>query len=425
MANIEKSSVESLISMLMQGKIDVNALNLAYANQRTAFVNAIKQRPHLLAKITKANLEHFIPVAFQESPEYFLYLTREQYTDEFIQTYLIWRLEKDNKDKKVGKEPVPQKNFFFQKSYDEKLVFQYNYTTSESDELYYADKELQVPLSIKSSFKITLKLVDALDFLRKLDVDVAAIGENKIKAALTDRLNAKYKAFLYNFIRKNDLGYYSLCVSINDLEESFKKEIAGDLKEYGLDVVDFIIKALAIPKEIQHKVEDLAFQIRQQRAEADANAALAQIALEHYEAKLTMEEKNPTANHSLTEYEKDQALKRYLIKNGRSIQKEVDHSIKLKQNVEEQDASIEKDADVVPNIVPKKNKFKSGFFTLLFLSLFISLIVLFAGSTAAGCIMLGFVCLIFGAVAAFNHEKFNTIPVEISEGDLSNGHHNE
>ena len=422
MANIEKSSVESLTSMLTQGKLDVNALNLAYANQRTAFINAIKQRPHLLAKITKANLEHFLPVAFKESPEYFLYLTKDQYTDEFVQTYLIWRLEKDSKDKKTGKDPVPQKNFFFQKSYDGKLTFQYN---SEADELYYADKELQVPLSIKSRFKISLKLTDALGFLRKLDVDVAAIGENKIKAALTDRLNAKYKAFLYNFIRKNDLGYYSLCVSINELEEGFKKEIEGDLKEYGLAVVDFIIKALAIPKEIQNKVEDLAFQIRQQRAEADANAALAEIALNHYQAKLAMEEKNPTANHSLTEYEKDQALKRYLIKNGRAVQEEVDHSIKLKQTVEEQDSSIKKDADVVPNITPKKNAFKSGFFSMLFLSLFISLIVLFAGSPAAGCIMLGFVCLIFGVIAAFNHEKFKTIPVEISEGDLSNGSNNE
>ena len=420
MANIEKTSVESLTSMLIQGKLDVNALNLAYANQRTAFLNAIKQRPHLLQKISKANLEHFIPAALKESPEYFLYLTKEQYTDSFAQTYLFWRLEKDSKDKNANASPS---NFFFQKSFDGNLIFQYNYTSSEDDRLYYVDKEMQVPLSIKSSFKINLKLVDVLDFLRKLDVDVAAIGENKIKTALTDLLNAKYKAFLYDFIRKNDLGYYSLCVSVSELEESFKKEIEGTLKEYGLEISDFIIKAFAIPKEIQHKIEDLAFQIRQQRAEADANTALAKIALDNYESKLTIEEKHPSATHSLTEYEKDQALKRYLIKNGRAVQEEVDRSIKIKQTVEVQDVSLEKDDDLVPEIKPKKNMFKAGFFTLLLLSLFISLIVLFTEGAGVGCIMLGVTTLIFGLVAAFNREKFKSIPVEITQGDLHDGKH--
>ena len=422
MANIEKTSVESLTSMLIQGKLDVNALNLAYANQRTAFVNAIQQRPHLLEKISKANLEHFIPVAFKESPEYFLYLKKEQYTDSFVQTYLLWRLEKNDKAQKANNAPA-QKDFFFQKSFDGNLIFQYNYTSSEDDRLYYADKELQVPLSIKSSFKINLKLVDALDFLRKLDIDVAAIGENKIKTALTDLLNAKYKAFLYDFICKNDLGYYSLCVSVSELEESFKKEIAGDLKEYGLEVRDFIIKAFAIPKEIQNKIEDLAFQLRQQRAEADASSALAKIALDNYESKLIIEEKHPSATHSLTEYEKDQALKRYLIKNGRFVEEEVDRSIKIKQNVETQDVSLEKDEDVVPEIEPKKNTFKRGFFTLLLLSLFISLIVLFTEGAGVGCIMLGVTTLIFGLVAAFNREKFKSVPIEITQGDLQNGKH--
>lgn len=426
MAHIEKLSVETITTSLIQGKIDVNELNLAFANQRTAFLNALLKRPHILNKVSKTNLAHFIPVALKENPEYFLYLNKDQYESSFVQTYLVWRLEKDKNERKPNKFVDQQKkNFLIHKSYDDKIVFQYNYSTSENDELYYDDQELNIPLSLKSSFKISLKLTDPLDFIEHLDIDIATLGENKIMTTLTDTLSAKYKAFLHEYIRKNKLGYYSLCVSVNEIEESFKDKVEKDFKKYGLEVVDFIIKALAIPKEIQKRVEDLAFQIRQQRAEAEANSNLAQIALDNYKAKLELEEQHPSSTHTLTEYEKDQALRRYLIKNGRSAQEEIDRSIKISANHEEEDKSINKGEDIVPDIEPKPNTFKTTFIALLAISLFLSLFVLLMGEIGVGCILLGATCLIFGLVAAFNVQKFKDSPVEISEGESTNDGRND
>lgn len=412
MANIEKYSVETLVSMLIEGKIDVNELNIAIANHRNAFVTALKTRPHLLRKVAKVNARHFIPHALKENPEYFLYLDKEQYEEDFMQQYLIWRLEKDSIH-----DENQRKSFFFSKSYDEKLIFQYNYVTPEFDELYYMDKDLNVPLSIRSAFKITLKLVKTLDFIEQVDVDVASLGENKIKSTIVDLVCSKYKAFLHEYIKKNDVGFYSICVSHEEIEDGFKDRIEKELRRYGLQVSSFVIKSMAIPKEIQNKVEDLAFQIRQQKAEADANSRLAQVALENYKAKMEYEEQNPNATHSLTEYEKDQALKRYLIKVGRDSEEEIDRSIKVATTIEQKDAQINKGDDVVPEIEPKKNRFKGAYITWLIISIAISLIVMVAGNARAGLIMLAFESMIFGSIAAFNRDKFKDVPVTLENND--------
>lgn len=421
MAHVEKLSVEALTNMLIQGKVDVNELNLAYANQRNAFLAAIEKRPHILKNVLKANASHFIPAALKHNAEYFLYLDKEQYEDEFIQTYLNWRLTKD-KAPAVNRDGTPvKKNFLVNQSYDKKMVFQYNYSTPETDELYYSDSELKIPLSIRSSFKIRMKLVKPIEFLEQIDLDVASLGENKIKSTLADMISSKYKAYLHEFIRKNNVGYYSLCVSVNEIEEGFVDRIEKDLRKYGLQVTDFVIKSLAIPKEIQNRVEDLAFQIRQQNAEAEASSHLAQIALDNYKTKLELEEKFPTANHTLTEYEKDLALKRYLVKHGRDVQEEVDRSIKVAAATEVQDTAILKEDDKLPEIEPKKNKFKSTFITLLVLCLIFDFIMFVSNGVRTGFIILSIITLVFGLIAAFNREKFKDVPVQMDD-DGDDGH---
>lgn len=409
---IEKMTTETLVESLVQGTTDINALNLAKSTQRDAFSQAIQKRPNLLAKVKEENAKHFLKFALNENPEYFIYLKREQYTDELAQIYLEERFKENPSSKNAPTTESKNLKISTQKSLDNKLIFIYSYVTPEGEELCYYDHELKVPSSIRSSIKISLKLENAVALIEKMDTHITQLGEKKIKTMLTDTIISKYKAYFTEYLTKNKVGYYSLCASCEELEKGFKKELEKIFEPYGIKINEFFIKKLAIPKDIQYKIEDLAFQIRQQRANIEADAEFAKKSLENYEAKLAIEQKYPETEHTLTEYEKDLALKRYLVKTGRLSEEEIDHSIKLQQKTEQVDTALQKQADIVPEIEPKPNTFRSGFILGLLLSIIFSLFLFSAGS-GVGLIMLGITAAIFGTIAAFNYEKFKTPTIEV------------
>lgn len=421
---IEKMTTETLTQNLIQGTTDINALNLAKTTQRDAFLQSVKKRPNLLTKIKDVNANHFLKYALNENPEYFIYLKKEQYTDELAQIYLEERLKTKTSSKNTAATEEKNLKISIQKSLDNKLIFVYSYVTPEGEELCYYDHELQVPSSIRSSIKLSLKLESAVAFIEKMDTHITQLGERKIKTMLTDTIIAKYKAYFTEYLTKNKVGYYSLCASCEELEKGFKKELEKIFDEYGIKVNQFFIKKLAIPKDIQYKIEDLAFQIRQQRANIEADAEFAKKSLENYEAKLAIEQKYPETEHTLTEYEKDLALKRYLVKTGRLSEEEIDHSIKLQQKTEQVDTALQKQADIVPEIEPKPNTFRSGFIWALVLSIIFSLF-LFSAGAGAGLIALGTTAAIFGTVAAFNYEKLKSPTIEVkTEEDNDVGNQN-
>lgn len=413
--NLNKKTVEELTHDLVFEKINVNEITLTQKKQREAFFNAVKERPNILTKVNSENARHFLVPAIEENPAYFVYLKREQYTDELATIYLSYRLSL-RKDGREDFSEQTSKWFTTHTSVDGKVVLNYNYVTPNGEELYYFDNELQVPSALKSNFKISLKIKNALTFIEQIDMHVTELGKRKVESIIADVLDNQYRSMLGNYINKKKIGFYTLSTSINDFEGELQDKLANVYKSYGIEVVDVIIRRFAIPKEIQEKIEDQAFELRQIRADMNASHELAKKSLENYEAKLAIENKYPNGEHTLTEYEKDLAVKRYLIKTGRQSKENIDRSILIGRQVEEKDRIIDKESDIIPEIPPKKNVFKNTFITLLIVSLFINLIVL-TSSVGGGLIYLGLNCLIFGCVAAVYSDKFKNEEVKIDYDD--------
>jgi hypothetical protein len=405
---IDSRPTEVLVTDLIQEALDINELNLLKASQRKAFLLAIKQRPALLAKVSKENEAQFFKCALLSNHEYFVQLKRTQYTDELAQIYISKRLAGGS----VRKVPVGNTDIQISKSLDEKTVFNYSYISAEGEELYYLDKELGVPLSLKSSIMLTMKLNNAVALIEKLDTNVTQLGEQKIKGMISDIIANQYKGLLGKYITTKGLGYYSLCSSLADVEAELKSKMSEIFVPYGIEVTEFVIKKIAIPKDIQFKLEDQAFQLRQRRSEVEADAEFAKLSLESYEAKLAIQHKYPEAEPTLTEYEKDLALKRYLTKIGRQEEKEsIDHTIKITQKVVETDVAVEKKADVAPEIPHKPNVFKRTFIVLLAIMGVLSIAMLFIRSVI-GVVMLAVTAAVFGTVGYINREKFKTVKIE-------------
>ena len=410
---LNEKQIEQLTQDLIQEKVNINTLNIARLGERTAFINAIDARPALLSKVNEANSEHLLNFAIEQNPTNFIYLTRDQYTEQLAQVFLYERLTESTNARGKGAEAGSYilNSTLVQKSLDNKIVLVYTHTTLDGDELYYLDKELDVPIAIKSSFKVSLKLNGALKLIDKLDTHITQLGELTVKTLVFDIINNQFKAYLNNYIEKNKAGYYTLCTSFSDIEAGFKATLDRVLASYGISVNNFIIKQLAIPKDIQDKIENLSFEIRQRRADVQADNEFAKISLENYEAKLAINEKYPNTEPTLTEYEKDLALKRYLIKIGKLDEAEIDHSINIQHRVTRADVAIEKTDDIIPDIKPKQNLFKALFITAAVMCAFISICVLIA-DVANGLITLGAFTALFGIIAATNADKFRTVEVE-------------
>ena len=404
--NLSKKTVSELTQDLIFERVDINLISLNNKNQREAYFAAIKERPKLLTKIKEPNSEHFLKPTLETKPEYFIYLLKEQYTDDLSQIYLSYRLNTKNESKDVN--PAESSKWFTtHNSVDGKIILNYNYVTPNGEELYYFDNELQVPVSVKSNFKISLKIKHALTFINKIDMHVTQLGKSKVENIIADVLDNQFRSLLSNYISKKKIGYYTLCTSISDFENELQNKLESLYKPYGIEVCDVIIRKFAIPKDIQNQIEDQAFQIRQLKADMEANNELAKKSLENYEAKLAIEQKYPDTEHTLTEYEKDLALKRYLVKTGQLAKSSIDRNINIQRQLEAKDKVINKQDDLIPEIPPKKNPFKTGYITLLIISLIINLIVL-SNDVAGGLIYLGINLAIFGSIATLFTEKFKT-----------------
>ena len=245
--NLNKKTVEELTQDLVFEKVNVNDLSLIQKNQREAFFLAIKERPIILTKVKADNARHFLIPALEKNPAYFVYLNKEQYTDELATIYLAYRLGL----RKDGNEKFTEETsawFTSHTSVDGKIVLNYNYVTPNGEELYYFDNELQVPNALKSNFKISLKIKHALTFIEQIDMHVTELGKTKVENIIADVLDNQYRTVLSNYIAKKKIGFYTLSTSISEFENELQSQLAGVYKPYGVEVTDVIIRRFAIPK---------------------------------------------------------------------------------------------------------------------------------------------------------------------------------
>ena len=65
------------------------------------------------------------------------------------------------------------------KSLDGSITLNCSYTTPDGEELFYFDGDLKIPIGLKSSYKLSIKLIDAIKFINMLDTHITLLGKNR------------------------------------------------------------------------------------------------------------------------------------------------------------------------------------------------------------------------------------------------------
>ena len=141
---IDNKGPEEIAALIEKEKIKLEELNLLKEKEREAFKLAIKTRPALLAKVSGEKAKTVLKYAIDIAPSNFIYLKKEQYTEEFAQKFLLFRLsEVDKYNRQTKNEAVS-----VQTSLDDKVLLNYYYSSQDGDEVCYFDNELGVPSSL-------------------------------------------------------------------------------------------------------------------------------------------------------------------------------------------------------------------------------------------------------------------------------------
>ncbi|MBO5773906.1 MAG: SPFH domain-containing protein [Clostridia bacterium] len=435
---------KKLSKNLVNEKMNANKFDLGNAKQRKAFLDAIAQRPRLLNSLDEENREEFLTLAIKENYRYFTYLDKKFYTEELASEYLYARLFDGSqdmfKDKKksnylkgfaniidgngdgfydsfVGK-IGDNFRYVVQKSYENKVLLTFNYATVDGDEVFYVDRELEVPTSLKSHFKVAFQVVDTLKFLEKMNVSVAQLGVEKIYNTFTDLICGSYKTYLHQYIDENNAGFYTLTSTTPQVQEYIKERFVSVFQEYGVELTDLVIKSINVPREVVYKIEDQALETLLQRHKMETDSVLLKKSLDNYIEKLQALKAFPDAYPEATEYEKDLELQRELKRTGKYVDKLVDRNIGLAKK----DERVDKDVVQVKEVVPKRRwlTLAKVAFHLAFWACVIVALAMLAVDPTGGIAMvaLGGIILVFGLSAFIAYDKFKAPDlIEKQQGD--------
>ena len=429
---------------LVNEKLNANKLDIEDRKQRKAFLQAIEERPRLLNSLNEENRKEFLMLAIKEDYRYFTYLDKKFYTEELASEYLYERLLEGSKDMFKNKQKhnylkgfasILEGNgdglydsfvgqvgdnfrYIIQKSYDNKVLLSFNYATVDGDEVFYVDRELEVPTSLKSHFKVSFQMVDTLKFLEKMNVSVAQLGVEKIYNTFTDLICGNYKTYLHQYIDENNAGFYSLTSTTPKIQEFIKGKFQATFLEYGVKLTDFVIKSINVPREVVYKIEDQALEFLLARHKMEADTILQRKSLENYVEKLTALKDFPDVYPEQTEYEKDLALVRELKRSGKFEDKLIDRNIGLANIKERVDTDVEQVKDVLPKrrwLTLAKVLYHTAFWICVIVALSMLAVDATGGITM---VALGGVFLLFGLVAFFAYDKFKAPNlIEKQKGD--------
>jgi hypothetical protein len=249
-------------------------------------------------------------------------------------------------------------------------------------------------------------MVDTLKFLEKMNVNVAQLGVEKIYNTFTDLICGNYKSYLSEYIESRNAGFYTLTTTTPKVQAFIKEKFQQAFLEYGVELTDFVIKSINVPREVVYKLEDQALNIRMARTKMEADNLFQQNALQNYVNKLTALKEFPEVYHGLTEYEKDLEMERELKKSGKYVEKIVSRDIDLAKMEERVDEGVEKVKDILPKrrwLTLAKVLYAMSFWTLVIVALAMLAVDPTGGITM---VALGGVILLYGLVAFFAYDKF-------------------
>ena len=273
-------------------------------------------------KLNYANYLACVQNGLEHSDLLMLYLTLK-FTDLYQKKDKLGKLNKGRHDGELGLTQY----LTLSTSYDKKMVINYQYETNEGETISYFDQVLGMPTKLVAKANVRLKFVDAQKFVQKVDVDLAALDLDSLAGCITTNLNRVVRDTILSFIAQKNLSFYDLPQYFTVLNKGISVNLRTSLGDYGMEAVEFVLSKIAVPNNAEELLREQFYTIAKAERFKDHEHRMANAALDLYERKAAIHEKYPNFPLTLTEAEKDFALKRYLKRMGEDTELKGDQII--------------------------------------------------------------------------------------------------
>ncbi len=218
---------------------------------------------------------------------------------------------------KLVKTDPHDKEMVLTESYDDKLVFNYQYETKRGETVAYFDQALGVPTSLVVKANIKLKLIDPQALVEKIDMSLKQIDLAIVTGFITNKLNQVVRDTLLSFITYKKLSFYDLPQHYTVINKGVMEKITDSFNDCGLSTIDFSVSDIAVTDNTDVLLRNQFFAIAEAERVKAHEQKLESAALDLYERKAAIHAKYPNFPLTLTEAEKDLALNRYLTRKGK------------------------------------------------------------------------------------------------------------
>ena len=307
----ENAAIEKRTAAILKGDMPIHSLDLQSELNRAAVLSALLQCQRLAESLNAQNKnEEEILVRFiGKSYPNFFFLTENQYTNETVKAYLYDRFSADYKKK-------PTQTVQMTKSLGGDIVFLNRYESAEDEVITYFEDNIRMPVHLKAVVQARFRLTDPLKFIRKTDIDLHVLD----LGFLTDFLNTvtatHARAAVCETIEKYHPDYFGLMKFYPQMDSIFSAGIEKELEPYGIVPDSITFKNLSATDDSQTKFEEAYFILSKKKLMDEASLSYQEESLKLFEKKAEIVSKYPQVEDTLTEAEKDNALSRYLKKNG-------------------------------------------------------------------------------------------------------------
>lgn len=300
-----------------------------------------------------------------------LFICEKEHNNDIIKTFLYLKLTSAIKDGDVDEEV-----FKVYKSLKDDLIIRIESDSKDGEEIVFFDKELQVPLGVKTRLAVTLKITDPYKFINFIDVHVQQINKKMILSAFLADFFSALKAVALNVIKSKDVRYFELSKYYAEISSILASELQAKYVNCGIEITNANLINTYRLNDAAEAFEKHHFELAMQEKSALVQHQKEILALENYEKKADIHNRYPNFAIGLTEEEKNNAIDRYLIKTS-GVKPKVDTSYE-KQGLEERKTDIgkfERPEDVSPWVAGKIK----GKLTPICISIIILLLALAAG----------------------------------------------
>lgn len=188
-----------------------------------------------------------------------------------------------------------------------------DYVTYKNEEIEYYDNELNIITYLESQFLAVFKIIDCMKLLKALDINAADLSIGNVYEKLRMLALQAWREVIMDCVENGKIGFYHFAMNFGPIATKLSAALNKKLEPYGVTAHDITVTRISIPESVREQIRQNSYELKCESDRYASEVKLAGIYLENYRKKAEIQSTYGISD-TLTEFEKDRALERYLVR---------------------------------------------------------------------------------------------------------------